>query len=360
MFTLALNGRVYAGCVKPLATEDLQHILCHTRPLWEEARGKRIFVSGGTGFFGAWLLESLMFCNRELNLDLSATVLTRDPEAFARKMPHLASEPSIQILQGDVRSFPFPEQHFEYIIHAAAPTSSSAADHPIDLLSTLLDGTERMLSFAKAHGTKKFLLASSGAVYGRQPENLSHIPESYLGGPDWLDSKAAYAEGKRICEQMCSLHAHELDIEFRIARCFTFVGPHLPLDQHFAIGNFIGDALAGRTIRIQGDGTTMRSYLYAADLAIWLWTLLFRPSRLGSRIPVFNVGSGEAISIRDLAQEVIQTLDPSLKVEIAAQPSTGAPLSQYVPDVKRAEAELELRQTISLHQAIRRTAAWYR
>lgn len=346
--------------MKPLATEDLQHILRHTRPLWEEARGKHIFVSGGTGFFGAWLLESLMFCNRELNLDLSATVLTRDPEAFGGKMPHLASEPSIQVLQGDVRSFPFPEQHFEYIIHAAASTSLSAADYPLDLLSTLLDGTERMLSFAKSSGAKKFLFTSSGAVYGRQPENLSHIPECYLGGPDWLDPKAVYAEGKRVCEQMCSLHALESDIEFTIARCFAFVGPHLPLDQHFAIGNFIGNALAGRNIKILGDGTPIRSYLFAADLAIWLWTMLLRAPRAESNLQVCNVGSAEAVSIRALAQEVIETLDPSLKVEIAGQANAGMPLLQYVPDVSRAEAQLGLQQTIGLREAIRRTAAWYR
>ena len=346
--------------MKPLATEDLQHILRHTLPLWEEARGKHIFVSGGTGFFGAWLLESLVFCNRRLNLDLSATVLTRDPETFGGKMPHLVSEPSIQILRGDVRSFAFPEENFEYIIHAAVPTSLSAADHPLELLSMLLDGTERMLRFAKSHGAKKFLFTSSGAVYGSQPEYLSHIPESYLGGPNWLDPKAVYAEGKRVCEQMCSLHGIESDIEFTVARCFAFVGPHLPLDRHFAIGNFIGDALAGRNIRILGDGTPIRSYLYAADLAIWLWTLLFRPSGSKSRLQVYNVGSAEAISIRDLAREVIEELDPSLKVEIAGQANAGSPLLQYVPDVKRAEAEVGLRQTIGLRDAIRRTAAWHR
>ena len=120
-------------------------------------------------------------------------------------MPHLASEPCIQMLQGDVRDFDFPREEFEYVIHAAAPTSVAAASQPLELLSTLLDGTKRMLEFAKARGAKRFLLTSSGAVYGRQPQNLSHIPEDYLGGPEWLDPNAAYAEGKRVSEQMCSL-----------------------------------------------------------------------------------------------------------------------------------------------------------
>src|SRR5208337_2946376 len=215
----------YASCVKPLPTEDLDLVLGHTLPLWEQARGRRIFISGGTGFFGAWLLESLAYCNRELALGLSATVLSREPEAWARKMPHLASERCIRMFRGDVRDFDFPREEFDYVIHAAAPTSAAAASQPLELLSTLLDGTKRMLEFAKARGAQKFLLTSSGAVYGRQPQNLSHSPEDYLGGPDWLDPNAAYAEGKRVSEQMCSLYARESEIDFIIARCFALVGP---------------------------------------------------------------------------------------------------------------------------------------
>jgi len=351
---------VYAGCVKQLAAEDLSHILKHTRGLWEKARGRNIFLSGATGFFGAWLLESLAYCNRELSLGLSATVLSRDPGAFARRMPHVASEPCIRMLQGDVRDFGFPAEEFEFVIHAAAPTSAAAASRPLELLSTLLDGTKHMLEFAKARGTKRFLLTSSGAVYGRQPQNLSHIPEDYPGGPEWLDPNAAYAEGKRVSEQMCSLYARESQIDFILARCFTFVGPHLPLNQHFAIGNFIADALAGRNIALRGDGTPIRSYLYGADLAIWLWTMLLRESLPGANPHVFNVGSGEPISIRDLAQAVVEELDPSLEVKAAEAPIAGGTRLRYVPDVSYADDSLGLRQSIGLREAIRRTAAWYR
>jgi len=350
----------YADCVKPLPNEDLDHVLRHTLPLWEQARGRRVFISGGTGFFGAWLLESLAYCNRKLDTGIAATVLSRDPGAFARRMPHLASEPCIRMLQGDVRDFAFPTEEFEYVIHAAAPTSSAAASQPLELLSTLLDGTKRMLAFAEARGAKRFLLTSSGAVYGRQPQNLSHIPEDYLGGPEWLDSNAAYAEGKRVCEQMCSLYTRNSEIEFIIARCFAFVGPHLPLNQHFAIGNFIADALACRNIAVRGDGTPMRSYLYGADLAIWLWTMLLCDSLPGLNPHIFNVGSGEAISIRDLAQVVVEELGPSLKVEVAKAAIAGEPRLQYVPDVRSAENSLGLRQTIGLREAIQRTAAWHR
>jgi dTDP-glucose 4,6-dehydratase len=345
--------------VKPLPSEDLEHIFTHTLPLWDSIRGRRIFISGGTGFFGAWLLETLIYCNRKLSLNLSATVLTRNPDAFAARMPHLTADPAIELLRGDVRDFAFPDKDFEFVLHGAVSTSADAGHQSSELLSTLVHGTERVLDLAKTRGTKKILFVSSGAVYGKQPEHLSHIPENYLGGPDWLDPNAAYGEGKRITEQMCALTARESGMDVAIARCFAFVGPHLPLDQHFAIGNFIADALASRNIAVRGDGTAMRSYLYAADLAIWLWTMLLSESESPQTVAV-NVGSGEAISIGDLAQLVVDELNPSLQVEIAQKPVPGAGRAQYVPDVRRAESIFGLRAAISLREAIRRTANWHR
>ena len=346
--------------MKPLQSEDLEHILKHTLPLWEQMRGRNIFIAGGTGFFGIWLLESLTRCNRSLNLDLSITVLSRTPEAFAREVPHLASNNHIRTLKGDVRNFTFPDGNFDYVIHAAAPTTGDAAGGARDLLDILVTGTDRMLEFARARGAERFLFVSSGAVYGSQPAYLSHISEDTLGGPAWLETSGVYGEGKRVAEQMCAIAARECGFGVTIARCFSFVGPHLPLDAHFAIGNFIGDALAGRDILLRSDGTSVRSYLYAADLAIWLWTLLLRGGASGTIPSVFNVGSDQAISIGDLARCVIRELNPSGKIHAAIDPLVGSERSRYVPDVGRAKEILGLHQTIDLDEAIRRTAAWYR
>jgi dTDP-glucose 4,6-dehydratase len=340
--------------VNPLPAEDLEHILRHTEALWKPVREQRIFITGGTGFFGSWLLESLAFCNRVLDLKVSATVLSRNPDAFLGERPHLAGEDSIRFLHGDILDTPFPAEPFDLIIHAATPSSGYEARQP-QLAANMLAGMERMLAFARTAGAQRFLFTSSGAVYGRQPVTLSHIPESYAGKPE-----TPYGEAKLACEQMCAQYAQASDVQVAIARCFAFVGPHLPLDQHFAIGNFIADALTGRNIRIGGDGTPMRSYLYAADLAIWLWTLLLHPFEAGSRMRIYNVGSGAAISIGDLAREVAEELDPSLRIEIAQNAVPGAPRQQYVPDISNAESQLGLRQRIGLREAIRLTADWHR
>jgi dTDP-glucose 4,6-dehydratase len=128
------------------------------------------------------------------------------------------------------------------------------------------------------------------------------------------------------------------------------------LDAHFAIGNFIGNALRKEPISIQGDGTPRRSYLYGADLAIWLWTMLFRAPSL---TPI-NVGSGEDLSILELARTVAKTLDTNAVVRVAGSPAPGSTPSRYVPSVSRAKQLLVLEQTVSLEESIRRTAAWYR
>ena len=258
---------------KPISAEGSRPHPC------AHARGgrrctQRVFITGGTGFFGCWLVESFCHVNRELELGAQATVLSRDPAKFRAKCPHLASDSAVTLYAGDVRDFEFPAGQFAYVIHAATEASAKQiAEDPLEMLSTILAGTERTLKFAAQCGARKFLLTSSGAVYGRQPAEMTHLPESYAGAPDPLDAGSVYSEGKRTSELMCALYqktAHTKGVEFeaKIARCWAFCGPHLSLDAHFAIGNFIGDVLAGRPISIGGDGTPRRSYLVrGADLA---------------------------------------------------------------------------------------------
>jgi len=339
----------------PLPAADLDDICNQTSTLWEEARGGDIFLTGGTGFFGCWLVESFLRANERFALGARLTVLTRSPDGFLKKCPHLAGAAGLRLLAGDVRDFAFPEGSFPFIIHAATEASvRQAAEEPLEMLSTIVDGTRRTLDFAAAHGARKFLLTSSGAVYGKQPPELSHVPESYAGRPDALDAANVYGEGKVMAEHLCALYAKVHDLECKIARCWAFTGAHLPLDQHFAIGNFIRDAMAGGPIRIGGDGTPTRSYLYASDLAVWLWSMLFR----GPAQPL-NVGSGEAVTIRELAEMVALVLRPGVSVAVAQAAIPGAPKSQYVPDVSLADELLGLRVTVPLADAIRRTAAWW-
>ncbi len=335
---------------------DLDHVLNHTRNLWEEMRGERLFITGGTGFFGCWLLETFAYINEKLQLKSSVLVLTRNVEAFRKKAPHLVGNPSIHFLEGDVRTFPFPEGKFTFVIHAAADTDGSIPENPLNVFEIITQGTQHILDFSRTARTKKLLMVSSGAVYGKQPSNLMHIPETYSGSFDMADGRFAYGEGKRIAEFFCLNHHSAFGMEIKIARCFAFLGPYLSLESNYAASNFLRDALNGETIRIKGDGTPLRSYLYAGDLAVWLWTMLFN-GRGGS---AYNVGSEQAVSIADLARMIAGIFPGGRKVIIQQKPNGRVRPQRYIPSTIKAYSELGLTQKIQLEDALTRTVAWHR
>jgi len=230
------------------------------------------------------------------------------------------------------------------------------------MFSVIVDGTRRVLDACKKAKPVRGLFISSGAVYGKQPSSVSHVGEDHEGGPSPVVSSSAYGEGKRAAELITTMAAEFDGVPCSIARCFAFVGPILPLHAHFAVGNFIADVLAKRPIRVNGDGTPRRSYLYAAELVAWLITILIQ----GTPGRPYNVGSEHDLSIRDLAEVVAERAAivwPEYRhaVKIAVPPSEHAIASpsRYVPSCKRASKELGLQQQIGLQDAIDRTIAYY-
>ena len=333
---------------------DLEHILSHTGPLWQELAGTRLFITGGTGFFGIWLLEAIAAANDRLKVGVGATVLSRDPQPFLARMPHLARRPEFDWLTGHPARFAFPAQKHDYLLHLATATSAHLErTDPAEMLKAKLSSISHVLDYARHAGIRRMLVTSSGAVYGPQPAELSHIPETYGGGPDPMNAASAYGEGKRLVEQMCALTP---EVDTVVARCFSFIGPHLPLDARFAVGNFLRDALAGGPIVVQGDGRAVRSYLHAADLTIWLLTLLLH----GWPGQAYNVGSDEAISMLELAQR-IAALAPS-PVDVVVQGLPAQPEAKlqniYVPAFRRARQEINLNVWLDLDQALKRTMSW--
>jgi nucleoside-diphosphate-sugar epimerase len=334
---------------------DLDCILARTEPLWQELRGERVLITGATGFFGCWLLESFAWANRRLGLNAHAIGLSRHPGRLAEKAPHLAQDPAITMHAADVRHGDFPHGAFSHVIHAATEASAKLnTEAPLVMFDTVVEGTRRTLQFAIASSARRFLLVSSGAVYGNQPPQLTHVDESFSGGPDPLNPASAYAEGKRSAEMLCSLAASPR-LATTVARCFAFVGPYMKLDAHFAIGNFIADRLQDRPIHVHGDGSPVRSYLYASDLMVWLWTILFR----GQSRRAYNVGSEHALNIAALAREVATALPPGLAVNIASAATPAAPAQRYVPSTARAREELSLSAEMPLREAICRTHSWF-
>lgn len=334
--------------------EDLDAIFAALEADWPKLAGKTIFMTGGTGFIGRWMLEALADADRRLGLGTKVRIITRDPTAFAEKAPHLASCPAFEFVSGDVLSLEPDRETYDYVIHAATDASADLNENdPRRMFDTIVTGTRRALDFALAAKAERFFFLSSGAVYGSQPWEIENVPEDYMGAPDVTAYRNAYAEGKRAAEMLCAIYAKQFGLEVVNARIFALLGPLLSLDIHFAAGNFIRDAMAGRKVVIQSAGTAVRSYLYAADLTVWLWAILLR-ARPNS---VYNVGSEEGVSIAQLAERVATLLGDG-GFEVLGKPDAGWNPGRYVPSTAKIRDELGLSPTVGLDEAIRRTAIW--
>lgn len=326
--------------------EDLAAMDAALAPLWPRLDGARLFVTGGTGFIGRWMLEALV----RAPIAVELTLLSRDPAAFANRVPHLAAR--CTLIAGDVMALPEVGADFTHIVHGATDASAELnANDPLRMFDTIVSGTRAMLDLARTCGAR-MLMMSSGAVYGCQPWEVTHVGEDDRGGPDPRDPRSAYGEGKRAAEMLCAIYGRQFGIDVVTARIFALLGPLLSLDIHFAAGNFIRDAIAGRTIHVEGSGQAVRSYLYAADLAVWLWALLIE----GQPGAAYNVGSEEGISIAKLAKRTAALLGAP-EVEIHGRPDPGWNPGRYVPSTERIRGDLGLAATVPLDEAIRRTAA---
>jgi dTDP-glucose 4,6-dehydratase len=339
-----------------LFRRDLDEIAEALAPLQAGLGGASILITGGTGFFGMWLVEGLLWANAALGLRLELTVLSRDAAGFlAGRGRRLAAHPALSVIGGDVARFDPGARRFTHIIHAAneGDTGHSALRH----LDAALDGTRRIIDIAAAHGTSAVLLTSSGAVYRpMDPPSSGPSREGPAGPGDYTPYRNVYAEAKRAMESLLAAGAERHGFRAAIARCFAFTGAWLPLDGGLAMGNFVRDALAGRTIAVGGDGTALRSYLYGTDLAVWLLTVLLR----GENCRPYNVGGADPIAIGDLARLVAAQAGRPGDAAIAAAPRPGAAPDAYLPDLSRIMDELGVRTTVDLPEAVRRTLDWYR
>jgi len=334
--------------------QDLQHIVDSCERELKELSSANIFITGGTGFIGCWMLEAIRYSNLTLNTNIRATILTRSIVNFKSKATHLADYELFNFIEGDVSSFISPAESYSHLIHAATDASADLNENnPLQMFNTVLQGTKRALDFAVEKDIKNVLFLSSGAVYGQQPWEMKNVPESWLGGPNCVDARATYAEAKRAAEMLCAIYMKQFGLKVSIARIFALLGPYLSLGIHFAAGNFIRDAMLMKKVVVNGDGLPCRSYLYASDLTIWLFKMLADKRHL----PPLNVGSDESISVGELAKKV-SSLVGSGEYEIMAKPDMGWNPGIYVPNTDLAHKELGVKRTVSLDEAIIRTAMW--
>lgn len=338
-----------------LPSSDLDEAVDTVGRHWDGIDGMNLFFTGGTGFVGTWMCAVLAHAVDQGRLKAKVRLLSRDPARFASRARELGNHPAIRCVEGDVTKSGWNCDGATHLVAGATEASASLLkERPRAMLETIVDGTSRSLDRAEAAGVSRALFISSGAANGPQPPDLALTKESDHFGLDPFSPRNAYAEGKRFAELLFTLHK-QASFSFTSARLWAFVGPLLPLDAHFAVGNFLADVLANRVVRILGDGTTIRSYQYASEMAAWNWILLAS----GRHANAYNVGSSEPVSTRRLA-DLCTRLGAGPGFEVLGTPDPARPIDAYVPSTVKFRSEFGRENQVPLETALARTLRWNR
>ena len=313
--------------------------------------GRSLLLIGGSGFFGKSFLDAHRRGLLEPWSIDRIIVVARSASALRRDHPDLVGS-DVALLDADAgraESLPFAD----VVVHAASTTDARRyAEDPKGERANILAAIDNFARVAeRVHRASRILFTSSGAVYGQQPSELLELPEEFTPGDaaTLVDYKRDYAEAKRLSEARIAELGGE-GIRTSIARCFAFVGHYLPRDQHFAIGNFLADGLAGRPVRVNARKLVYRSYMHADDLVRWLMTIA---DAAGPAAPVYNVGSDEALTMGEVAGVVARRFGVPADVPAIDDPS----VDRYIPSIARARRELGLELSFDLEAAVHDVAS---
>jgi len=304
----------------------------------------KVLITGGTGFVGQALAAKLALDG------------TTDQFHFVgrRRTFLLPSLGSLDVRPWDVTKSSELAPVYDAVIHAATPASAEFnTARPMEMIDIIYQGMRNVLDFVLKHEQPpRLIFVSSGGVYGEMPESEDRFDENSTNAVSPMRPDAAYAEAKRLSEVMTSIAATSFRITGIVTRLFAFAGPHLPRDRHFAIGNFVRDAVVKQRITVRSDGSAVRSYLDEKDMAEWLLAILNH----GEPGFPYHVGSERPISIRDLAFLVARRYEAiagaGCEVEILGQRSPLDGVSRYVPSTKKTRERLSVEETVSLEESI--------
>lgn len=338
--------------------EDCSAVLDGNINFLAKLKNQCLFITGGTGFMGTWLTEMVSFLNDYYNFNIKLFLLSERAHEFSAKAPYLAMRKDVVLLSRGITSLTEIPDEVTMIIHAAAsPDNRLHASEPLNTTHVIVNGTTALLAAASRLSSLKGLInVSSGLIYGAQPDDMAAISETYSGAPDCSSVSSAYAEAKRFAESLCGIYRNQYKMPIINVRPFAFVGPYQLLDRPWAINNFLRDSLLGNTIRILGNGETIRSYMYPSDMAFWLLRILVA----GTVGASYNIGSPFGISLRQVAEKIASYFPEKRTIISGISQEASQNHSRFVPSIQFVQDTLEVKITVDIDTAIRKTLDWNR
>ena len=312
-----------------------------------------VLVTGGSGFVGRWLISSLIHYCRVHRLQRKVLSINRVTTRWQREY---IKSGQLSVVNIDVTKEIPDLGEFGYVFHCATPASAELNDsQPAEMERIIASGTRNVIS-RFSNTNCRVVNVSSGAVYGTQPPDIRCLDEEWLKDDRYLLPDSAYHRGKSDAEKQFNTALNDTSFSVVHTRLFAFLAPFLPLDTHFAAGNFIRDALQHQPITIKGDPRTVRTYMYGTDLVVWLIAAAVR----GVSGCSYNVGSPYETTIGQLADTIAQHAESRSVVARDAIHEWSGPPHRYVPCTNRTEVALGVDFQVSLDDAIYRTLRWHR
>ena len=293
---------------------------------------KTVTFIGGSGFVGKSFLDAF---NRGVLKKLKIKKLNLISRNINKIKKTKLSLKNVRLIAGDIgkiKSLP----KSELIIYAA---DSTKIDNIKNIKKFIFESKRSINNFCnivKKNKKTKVLYLSSGAIYRFSKKNIQNSNS--------LKGKQLYAYLKHYSENEIK-KLRQLKMKTSIARCFTFIGPGLPREANFAIGNFLDDVLKNKKINIKTESKVIRSYMYADDLIYWLTKICFN-SKLDT--PIFDVGSNKPIEIRNLGKLFSRLFE----AKIQSKKITKNKIDKYVPNIQPARVKLGLKIKYNLKEAI--------
>lgn len=342
--------------IHDLILEDYNHVVGDKSNMLSNLKNDVVVITGGTGFVGTWLAGLLAYLNDYFSFNIKIVLIARNTDNFKKKQSGLANRNDIKLIPADIRYLHELPTETNWLIHAAGtPDNRVHATYPLEVMSVIAQGTQSVLRAVERCSNFKMLLnVSSGLIYGQQPIGSDLIDEEFMGAPKCGTVSSAYAEAKRFSETLCHSSRSQSRIPILNVRPFAFMGPYQSLETPWALNSFIKDALTSKAIRVLGDGKSVRSYMYASDMAFWLLTMLAQ----GNSGEIYNLGSPQAVTLEQLAQAIAAECDSSLDIQLNTSSSHAMTNTRFVPDVSLAQETFKLDICVNLETAIKKTFFW--
>ena len=268
---------------------------------WDRLKDKTIFITGATGLIGYTLVSALLYANKKRDLNLSVLALVRDLERAKERFKRFTGDNALKYVLGNVEQLPHIEQAVNYIVHGASQTASKAfVNQPVETILTAIKGTENLLELAKAKKVAGMVYLSSMEVYG-YPEKGHKVTEDEIGNLSPLDVRNSYPISKVQCESLCCAYAKEYGIPVMSARLAQTFGPGVNYNDSRVFAEFARCVVEKCDIVLKTNGETERCYLYTADVATAILTILLK----GETGCAYNVANESTYcSIAEMAERV--------------------------------------------------------